>query len=126
MIHVMTAAGLDGAPVAAPVVGNHGRSPCRGRTNLEAAKGPNIVVSGTESCGFDATPIVTWSLILGITRNLQVEAAGERCHDLLALSLPVPSITSWRAEIDGKRFSEMIEITVIEPGYGRIRNFFPM
>jgi phosphoglycerate dehydrogenase-like enzyme len=33
------------------------------------------VVSGTESRGFDATPIVTWSLILGITRNLQVEAA---------------------------------------------------
>jgi REP element-mobilizing transposase RayT len=24
--------------------------------------------------------------------------------------LPVPSITSWRAEIDGKRFSRMIEI----------------
>jgi hypothetical protein len=34
----------------------------------------------------------------------------ERCHDLLGLSLPVPSTTSWRAEIDGKRFSGMIEI----------------
>src|ERR1700738_2555043 len=32
------------------------------------------------------------------------------CHDLLGLSLPVPSTTSWRAEIDGKRFSGMIEI----------------
>ena len=43
--------------------------------DLEAAKARNIVVSGTESRGFDATPILTWSLILGITRNLQVEAA---------------------------------------------------
>jgi hypothetical protein len=31
------------------------------------------------------------------------------CHDLLGLSLPVPSTTSWRAEIDGKRFSPMCE-----------------
>jgi hypothetical protein len=74
MIHIMAAAGLGGAPIAAPVVGDHG-SPCRGRTDPEAAKAPNIVVSGTESRGFDATPIVTWSLILGNTRNLQVEAA---------------------------------------------------
>jgi hypothetical protein len=34
----------------------------------------------------------------------------EGCPDLLGLSLPVPSTTSWRAEIDGKRFSGMIEI----------------
>jgi lactate dehydrogenase-like 2-hydroxyacid dehydrogenase len=33
------------------------------------------VVNGTESRGFDATPIVTWSLILQTTLNLQVEAA---------------------------------------------------
>jgi hypothetical protein len=34
----------------------------------------------------------------------------EGCHDLLGLSLPVPSSSSWRAEIDGKRFSGMMEI----------------
>jgi hypothetical protein len=32
------------------------------------------------------------------------------CHDLLGLSLPVPSTTSCRAEIAGKRFSGMNEI----------------
>ena len=30
--------------------------------------------------------------------------------DLLGLNLPVPSITSWRAEIDGNRFSGMNEV----------------
>jgi hypothetical protein len=34
----------------------------------------------------------------------------EGCHDLLGLSLPVPSTTSWRAKIDGKRFSGVNEI----------------
>jgi hypothetical protein len=31
------------------------------------------------------------------------------------LSLPVPFITSWRAEIDGMRFSGMIEIERTDP-----------
>jgi hypothetical protein len=35
---------------------------------------------------------------------------GEGCHDLLELSLPVPSTTSWRAEIEGWRFSGIVEI----------------
>jgi hypothetical protein len=34
----------------------------------------------------------------------------EGCRDLLGLSLPVPPTTSWRAEIDGKRFSRLKEI----------------
>jgi phosphoglycerate dehydrogenase-like enzyme len=47
--------------------------------DLEAAKARNIIVSGTESRGgFDATPVLTWTLILGIMRNLQVEAASVR------------------------------------------------
>ena len=37
--------------------------------------------------------------------------------DLLGLNLPVPSITSWRAEIDGKRFSGMNEVNGSFWGY---------
>jgi hypothetical protein len=33
-----------------------------------------------------------------------------RCRDLLGFEFAGPSITSWRAEIDGRRFSRMIEI----------------
>jgi hypothetical protein len=42
--------------------------------------------------------------LLGLVRELSDNGV------LLGLSLPMPSTTSWRAEIDGKRFSGMIEI----------------
>jgi phosphoglycerate dehydrogenase-like enzyme len=46
--------------------------------DLEAAKAGNIVVSGTEGTDFDATAVLTWALILGITRNLYSETASVR------------------------------------------------
>jgi hypothetical protein len=45
-----------------------------------------------------------------IRNNLARRCAMTLCWDHAGLSLPVPSITSWRAEIDGKRFSGMNEI----------------
>ena len=46
--------------------------------DLEAAKTRNIVVSGTEGTDFDATAVLTWALVLGITRNLYSETASVR------------------------------------------------
>ena len=46
--------------------------------DLEAAKARNIVVSGTDGVDLEATPVLTWALILGITRNLYAEAASVR------------------------------------------------
>jgi phosphoglycerate dehydrogenase-like enzyme len=46
--------------------------------DLESAKAHNIVVSGTEGMDPEATPVLTWALILGITRNLYSEAASVR------------------------------------------------
>jgi phosphoglycerate dehydrogenase-like enzyme len=46
--------------------------------DLGAAKAHNIVVSGTEGRDTDATPVLTWALLLGITRNLYAEAASVR------------------------------------------------
>jgi phosphoglycerate dehydrogenase-like enzyme len=46
--------------------------------DLEAAKAHNIVVSGTDGMDLEATPVLTWALILGITRNLYSEAASVR------------------------------------------------
>ena len=43
--------------------------------DLGAAKAHNIVVSGTEGRDTEATPVLTWALLLGITRNLYAEAA---------------------------------------------------
>jgi phosphoglycerate dehydrogenase-like enzyme len=46
--------------------------------DLEAAKARNIVVSGTEGMDLEATPVLTWALILGIARNLYAETASVR------------------------------------------------
>jgi phosphoglycerate dehydrogenase-like enzyme len=46
--------------------------------DLAAAKDHNILVSGTEGMDLEATPVLTWALILGITRNLYSEAASVR------------------------------------------------
>jgi phosphoglycerate dehydrogenase-like enzyme len=46
--------------------------------DLEAAKAHNIVVCGTDGMDLEATPVLTWALILGITRNLYSEAASVR------------------------------------------------
>ena len=46
--------------------------------DLEAAKARNIRVSGTDGVDLEATPVLTWALILGITRNLYAEAASVR------------------------------------------------
>jgi phosphoglycerate dehydrogenase-like enzyme len=46
--------------------------------DLDAAKARGIVVSGTMGGDPAATPALTWSLILGITRNLYGEAASLR------------------------------------------------
>jgi phosphoglycerate dehydrogenase-like enzyme len=46
--------------------------------DLEAAKARNILVSGTDGVDLEATPILTWALILGITRNLYAETASVR------------------------------------------------
>lgn len=46
--------------------------------DLGAAKARNIVVSGTDGMDLEATPVLTWALILGITRNLYSEAASVR------------------------------------------------
>jgi phosphoglycerate dehydrogenase-like enzyme len=46
--------------------------------DLGAAKAHNIVVSGTDGRDMEATPVLTWALLLGITRNLHVEAASVR------------------------------------------------
>jgi phosphoglycerate dehydrogenase-like enzyme len=46
--------------------------------DLEAAKARNILVSGTDGVDLEATPVLTWALILGITRNLYAEAASVR------------------------------------------------
>ena len=46
--------------------------------DLEAAKARNIMVSGTDGVDLEATPVLTWALILGITRNLYAEAASVR------------------------------------------------
>lgn len=46
--------------------------------DLEAAKARGIVVSGTTGGDPAATPALTWTLILGITRNLYGEAASLR------------------------------------------------
>jgi phosphoglycerate dehydrogenase-like enzyme len=46
--------------------------------DLEAAKACNIVVSGTEGTDFDATAVLTWALVLGITRNLYSETSSVR------------------------------------------------
>jgi len=46
--------------------------------DLKAAKAHNILVSGTEGMDLEATPVLTWGLILGITRNLYAEAASVR------------------------------------------------
>src|SRR5215469_432674 len=43
--------------------------------DLGAAKAHNIVVSGTEGRDTEAAPVLTWALLLGITRNLYAEAA---------------------------------------------------
>lgn len=48
--------------------------------DLEAAKARNIVVSGTDGMDLEATPVLTWALILGITRNLYSEAASVRAE----------------------------------------------
>jgi phosphoglycerate dehydrogenase-like enzyme len=46
--------------------------------DLEAAKAHNVVVTGTEGVDLESTPILTWALILGIARNLHLEAASVR------------------------------------------------
>ena len=46
--------------------------------DVEAAKAHNVVVSGTDGMDAEATPVLTWALILGITRNLYSEAASVR------------------------------------------------
>jgi phosphoglycerate dehydrogenase-like enzyme len=46
--------------------------------DLEAAKARNIVVSGTDRMDRESTPVLTWAMILGITRNLYAEAASVR------------------------------------------------
>jgi len=42
--------------------------------DLGAAKAHNVVVCGTDGRDMEATPVLTWALILGITRNLYPEA----------------------------------------------------
>jgi phosphoglycerate dehydrogenase-like enzyme len=46
--------------------------------DLEAAKTHNVVVTGTEGVDLESTPVLTWALILGITRNLHLETASVR------------------------------------------------
>jgi phosphoglycerate dehydrogenase-like enzyme len=46
--------------------------------DLEAAKAHDILVSGTDGVDLEATPVLTWALILGITRDLYAEAASVR------------------------------------------------
>jgi len=46
--------------------------------DLAAAKALNILVSGTDGVDLEATPVLTWALILGITRNLYAEVASVR------------------------------------------------
>jgi len=46
--------------------------------DIEAARARNIVVSGTEGMDPEATPVLTWALILAITRSLYSEAASVR------------------------------------------------
>jgi phosphoglycerate dehydrogenase-like enzyme len=46
--------------------------------DFAAAKARNIIVSGTEGTDLDATPVLTWALILGLARNLYLEAASVR------------------------------------------------
>jgi phosphoglycerate dehydrogenase-like enzyme len=46
--------------------------------DVEAAKAHDVVVSGTDGMDAEATPMLTWALILGITRNLYSEAASVR------------------------------------------------
>jgi phosphoglycerate dehydrogenase-like enzyme len=46
--------------------------------DLEAAQARNILVSGTDGVDLEATPVLTWALILGITRDLYSEVASVR------------------------------------------------
>jgi phosphoglycerate dehydrogenase-like enzyme len=46
--------------------------------DLAAAKARNLLVSGTDGVDLEATPVMTWALILGITRNLYAEVASVR------------------------------------------------
>lgn len=46
--------------------------------DLAAAKARNLLVSGTDGVDLEATPVLTWALILGITRNLYAEVASVR------------------------------------------------
>ena len=46
--------------------------------DLAAAKARNILVSGTDGVDLEATPVLTWALILGLTRNLYAEVASVR------------------------------------------------
>jgi phosphoglycerate dehydrogenase-like enzyme len=46
--------------------------------DLEAARARHILVSGTDGVDLEATPVLTWALILGITRNLYAEVASVR------------------------------------------------
>jgi len=43
--------------------------------DLDAAKARGVIVSGTTGGNSDATPTLTWALILALTRNLYAEAA---------------------------------------------------
>jgi len=47
--------------------------------DLAAAKAHNVIVTGTEGMEeFERTPVLTWTLILALTRNLYHEAASVR------------------------------------------------
>jgi phosphoglycerate dehydrogenase-like enzyme len=46
--------------------------------DLAAARAHNVVVCGTEGMDLEATPVLTWALLLAVTRNLYSEAASVR------------------------------------------------
>jgi len=46
--------------------------------DLAAARTHNVVVCGTEGMDLEATPVLTWALLLAVTRNLYAEAASVR------------------------------------------------
>src|SRR5258708_18052942 len=46
--------------------------------DLAAARAHNVVVCGMEGMDLEATPVLTWALLLAVTRNLYSEAASLR------------------------------------------------
>jgi lactate dehydrogenase-like 2-hydroxyacid dehydrogenase len=46
--------------------------------DLAAARAHNVVVCGTEGLDLEATPVLTWALLLAVTRNLYSEAGSVR------------------------------------------------